>query len=187
MHIGGGQVSNCTFGIDAAEDTTKLYGVYVGSGSVIGNEFGFYGADSGGKRPEGGLLFGGAFASGNHYPDDDRVFIYLDTTMKVDGIDGGDERYVTITSSSTIDLTKVHPSTHYEINGNSVAITNIYGAPLGRGLIVRVSGGTSSGVKYVAGEVETQGATDWSPGTSHATLFKCIKSTAGKVMYQVSQ
>ncbi|WIJ93017.1 head-binding protein [Citrobacter freundii] len=187
LHIGGGQVSNCTFGIDAAEDTTKLYGVYVGSGSVIGNEFGFYGADSGGKRPEGGLLFGGAFASGNHYPDDDRVFIYLDTTMKVDGIDGGDERYVTITSSSTIDLTKVHPSTHYEINGNSVAITNIYGAPLGRGLIVRVSGGTSSGVKYVAGEVETQGATDWSPGTSHATLFKCIKSTAGKVMYQVSQ
>lgn len=187
LHIGGGQVSNCTFGIDAAEDTTKLYGVYVGSGSVIGNEFGFYGADSGGKRPEGGLLFGGAFASGNHYPDDDRVFIYLDTTMKVDGTDGGDERYVTITSSSTIDLTKVHPSTHYEINGNSVAITNIFGSPLGRDLIVRVAGGTASGVKYVAGAVETQGAVDWSPGASHATLFKCIRGTAGKVMYQVSQ
>jgi hypothetical protein len=185
LHIGNGHVSNCTFGIDAAEDTTKLYGVYAGSGSVIGNEFGFYGADSGGKRPEGGLLFGGAFASGNHYPDDDRVFIYLDTTMKVDGCDGGDARYVTITTSATVDLTKVHPSTHYEINGNSVAITNIIGSPLGRDLIVRVAGGTASGVKYVAGAVETQGAVDWSPGASHATCFKCIKGTAGKVMYQL--
>jgi hypothetical protein len=42
-----------------------------------------------------------------------------------------------------------------------------------------------SGVKYVAGAVETQGTVDWSPGASHATCFKCIKGTTGKVMYQL--
>lgn len=185
LHIGSGHVSDCTFGIDAAADTTKLYGVYVGDGSVIGNYFGFYGADSGGKRPEGGLLFGGAFAQGNKYPDDSRINIFLDSTIRVDGYDGGDARYITITASATVDLTKVHPSTHYEINGNSVAITNIFGAQLGRDLIVRIAGGTGSGVKYVAGAVETQGGVDWGPGASRAAQFKCIRGSAGKVMYQL--
>ena len=185
LHIDNGHVSNCTFGIDAAEDTTALYGVHVGVGSVIGNAFGFYGSDSGGKRTEGALLFGGAFASGNSYPDDERIFIYLDSPMRVDGFDGGDPRFITLTSSAIVDLTKVHPSTHYNINGSAVAITNIYGAPLGRDLIVRVSTGTSSGVKYVAGSVETSGASDWAATPSTNAMFKCINGPFGRVMYQL--
>ncbi|CTW03411.1 phage tailspike protein [Escherichia coli] len=185
VHITDGHVSNCEIGISAAEDLTKLYGIYVGKGGVSNCTFGFYESDSGGKRNEGALLFGEGKANGNSYPDDDRVYIFLDSPTKVDGYDGGDARFITLTESTIVDLTKVHPSTHYNIIGSSVAITNIYGAPLGRDLIVRVSSGDHSGVKYVAGSVETNGATDWAAVPSTNAIFKCIKGPAGKVMYQL--
>lgn len=184
LHITIGKVNNCTFGISAHEDLTKLYGCYVGEGIFSGNLFGFSNSDAGGKRSAGALVYGSAQASDNYYPDDDRIFIYVDATMTVNGMDGQKPRFKSITATQNVDLTRLHPATHLAIDGDNVQIPNVYGAPFGRELLI-TSNKTGAVIKYSADSLITKAGVDY-PMSQYTTVsFRCI-NTGKNTLWQIS-
>lgn len=184
LHISKrGKVSDCNFGINISQDDSALYGCYIGSGSFTNNVIGFTSTGTT-KRNKGALLYGGCFASGNEYPTDNTINIYVDATISVSCFDGKEPKYVDISSSGDIDLTKHHPGSSIRVTANDVTIGHIWGAQLGRDVIITTNGNNTI-LEYKTNNVLTQGSINYQLGQYRTVMFKCINAGVN-VLQQVS-
>lgn len=175
LYIASGSVEGCTFAPKVDEDTARLNGVSVMTGSFVGNSIGFLGTPGTTKRTSGFLFTGAASCTGNDYPNSVIVYKYLDNAATVQGFDGKSPTYVNVTATSDIDLTLYHPATQLRVSANSVTIAHIYGAPLGRDVVVTTNN-TGTVINYSADNVLTSGAVNFSLGQYRAALFKSINA-----------
>ncbi len=178
-----GKVMNCTFAINATSDNARLYGCHINDGVFSNNDVGFSGVAEG-KRTSGALLGGLCHASGNDYPVNDIINIYVDATVSVSGFDGKRPHYIDVIKSGDIDLTKYHPSANIRIVGNDITIGHIYGSQLGRDLVITTNG-TGTIIEYKSNNVLTQGSVNYQLGRYRTVMFKCINAGV-RVLQQVS-
>lgn len=183
LFVQNGEISNCSLGILVTADTSKLYGLQVQSGCVSGCNIGFIGTPGTTKRTAGFIAGGAATFVGNEYPNSVIVNKYLDNAATVHGFDGKTPTYVNITASGDIDLTNYHPATQLRVSANSITITHIYGAPMGRDVIVSTTG-TGTIINFSSDNLLTQGAVNFSLGQYRTTLFKGM-STGIPVLQQI--
>lgn len=183
LFVQNGEISNCSLGILVTADTSKLYGLQVQSGCVSGCNIGFIGTPGTTKRTAGFIAGGAATFVGNEYPNSVIVNKYLDNAATVHGFDGKTPTYVNITAAGDIDLTNYHPATQLRVSANSITITHIYGAPMGRDLIVSTTG-TGTVINFSSDNLLTQGAVNFSLGQYRTALFKAI-STGIPVLQQI--
>lgn len=175
LYIASGTVEGCTFAPKVDEDITRLHVVTVVAGAFTGNSIGFLGTPGNTKRTAGFLFTGAASCVGNEYPNSVIVNKYLDNAATVHGFDGKNPTYVNIMTTGDIDLTNYHPATQLRVSANSVTITHIYGAPLGRDVVVTTNNpGTT--INYSSNNLLTQGAVNFSLGQYHTALFKCLNA-----------
>ncbi|MBW5406788.1 hypothetical protein FNH25_08055 [Morganella morganii] len=178
-----GKISESTLGISASSDEKNLYGCYVNGGSFTNNVFGFTSGSSG-KRERGALLYGGCFASGNEYPVDEIINIYIDSTVVVSECDGMDRGYIDVSETGNIDLTKYPPGYGIRVTKDNVTIGHIYGAQLGRNIVVTTNGKNTI-LEYKTNSVLTQGSINYQLGQYRTVMFKCINAGVN-VLQQVS-
>ncbi len=178
-----GKVMNCTFAINATSDNARLYGCHINDGVFSNNDVGFLGVAEG-KRTSGALLGGWCHASGNDYPVDDIINIYVDATVSVSGFDGKRPHYIDVIKSGDIDLIKYHPSTNIRISANGVTTGNIWGAQAGRDVIIyTVAEGTT--ISYKDANVITAGALDVSVERYHSITLKGMVMGGTPLLQQI--
>lgn len=175
LYAAGASVSGCSFGIAVEADTTRLFGFQVQTGCASGNNIGFIGTPGTTKRTSGFLAGGAATFTGNEYPNSVIVNKYLDNAATVNGFDGKNPTYANIGASGDIDLTNYHPATQLRVNANAVTITHIYGAPLGRDVVVTTNN-PSTVINYSSDNLLTQGAVNFSLPQYRTALFKSLNA-----------
>lgn len=186
LYIENGLVSNCSFVPKVDDDQLRLFVARVNNGSFIGNNIGFtFDSQQSTKRTSGFLLIGSATCSGNHFPSDNIVFKYLDNAATVTGFDGGKTRFVVLPAGGDIDLTNYHPATNFRIDANSVVISNIYGAPYGRDLLITTNG-TGTVINYSSDSVITQGAVNFQLPQYRTSFLKSIDAGGSSLLFQIA-